>query len=139
MLYVPRFVRKIEGIFAMDDFNKSMFQTLEWMSDLVYQGCENLFLDFEDAMVDLEATVDTYLEPVFVWLDEVDEIIINTSRPFIQTVTPTLQDHPACVGCCNYHGESYDGNMLVCAMHPYGADGLNCSDWESVWKNDPDL
>lgn len=37
---------------------------------------------------------------------------------------------PACKGCCHYHGQTYGGNLLVCAMHPYGADGEQCSDWQ---------
>ncbi len=39
--------------------------------------------------------------------------------------------HPACVGCSNYHGHSYGGNLLVCAMHPYGWKNENCPDWET--------
>ncbi|EFA70649.1 hypothetical protein CEP10_05865 [Cylindrospermopsis raciborskii S07] len=38
-------------------------------------------------------------------------------------------ENPACVGCSNYHGEVYGGNLLVCAMHPYGWDGEKCPDW----------
>ncbi len=118
----------------MNDFNKSFFQTLEWMGDLVYQGCEELFQDLETVIDEFEETVDAYLEPIYGWLDEVDDLLVNTSRPFTQTVTPVLHEHPACVGCSNYHGENYGGNILVCAMHPYGVEEQSCSDWESVWK-----
>jgi hypothetical protein len=119
----------------MNDFYKVFDQTATWMGNLIYQGCETLFKELEDASVELEEALDCYLEPVIDWLDEVEGIISDTSRPFIQTVTPALQDHSVCVGCCNYHGEAYGGNVLVCAMHPYGAEVESCPDWESVWGN----
>lgn len=43
---------------------------------------------------------------------------------------PNTQKHPACVGCSHYHGQTYNGNLLVCAMYPYGWDGEKCPDWE---------
>jgi len=36
----------------------------------------------------------------------------------------------ACDGCTNYHGQSYGGNKLVCAIHPTGTGGDTCGDWE---------
>ncbi|MBE9178610.1 hypothetical protein IQ268_08565 [Oculatella sp. LEGE 06141] len=36
----------------------------------------------------------------------------------------------SCQGCCHYHGRVYGGNMLVCGMHPYGAEEDSCPDWE---------
>jgi hypothetical protein len=38
--------------------------------------------------------------------------------------------HPACVGCLNYNGSMYGGNLLVCGMYPYGCGGDICADWE---------
>ncbi|BDA76090.1 hypothetical protein CAL7716_102560 (plasmid) [Calothrix sp. PCC 7716] len=36
----------------------------------------------------------------------------------------------ACVGCKNYHGESYNGVDLICAIHPSGYNiSSNCPDW----------
>ena len=43
---------------------------------------------------------------------------------------PNPKKYPACVGCSNYHGHSYGGNLLVCAMHPYGWENENCPDWQ---------
>jgi hypothetical protein len=122
----------------MNDFNKSVFQAFERMGNLVYQGCEEFFQDLEDVIVEFETTVDACLEPVFDWLDEMDDMIASTSRPLVNTVSPALQEHPACVGCSHYHGENYGGNLLVCAMHPYGVEGQSCSDWESVWNSGSD-
>jgi hypothetical protein len=119
----------------MNDFYKAIDQTAVWVSTLIYQGCETLIKDIQDATAEAEASLDSYLEPVLDWLDEVEDIISDTSRPFVQTVTPALQDHPACVGCSHYHGEAYGGYVLVCGMHPYGVEENSCPDWESVWND----
>ena len=37
----------------------------------------------------------------------------------------------ACRGCTHYHGRTYNGSFFVCAMHPYGAAGDVCLDWEA--------
>lgn len=119
----------------MNDFYKAIDQTAAWVGNLIYQGCETLVKDIQDATAEAEASLDFYLEPVLGWLDEIEDLISDTSRPFVQTVTPALQDHPACVGCSHYHGEAYGGYVLVCAMHPYGVEEHSCPDWESVWNN----
>ncbi|WP_254565212.1 hypothetical protein [Oscillatoria sp. HE19RPO] len=51
---------------------------------------------------------------------------------FVSSVEPTAEKYAACIGCKNYHGQVYGGNLLVCGMHPYGweTDG-DCPDWES--------
>jgi hypothetical protein len=45
-------------------------------------------------------------------------------------IKPNPSEYPACIGCSNYHGRIYNGNLLICAMHPYGWDDENCPDWE---------
>ncbi|WP_404786224.1 hypothetical protein [Altericista sp. CCNU0014] len=122
----------------MHDFYKAIDRTAEWIGDLIYQGCETLAKEIEATAIEVEATLDYYLEPIFDWIGEVEEIVADGSRPFVQTVTPVLQDRPVCVGCRNYHGEAYGGNVLVCAIHPYGAEGDSCPDWTSVWKDGSD-
>jgi hypothetical protein len=39
--------------------------------------------------------------------------------------------------CRHYHGQVYGGNLLVCAMHPYGPgeDVDTCPDLDSIWDN----
>jgi hypothetical protein len=44
--------------------------------------------------------------------------------------SPVPQPPEICKGCCHYHGKIYGGNLLVCAMHPYGAEGEYCHDRE---------
>lgn len=36
----------------------------------------------------------------------------------------------ACEGCANYHGETYGGNRLICAIHPHGVgEETSCGDF----------
>jgi hypothetical protein len=47
------------------------------------------------------------------------------TRPMADPAT-----HPACVGCINYNGSVYGGNLLVCGIYPYGCNSDTCADWE---------
>jgi hypothetical protein len=60
----------------------------------------------------------------------------QAAEPMMHTLEPMLNEHPACVGCRNYHGYAYNGVPFVCAMHPYGweAGDRSCPDWESTWE-----
>ncbi|NJO42205.1 MAG: hypothetical protein HC769_01390 [Cyanobacteria bacterium CRU_2_1] len=48
------------------------------------------------------------------------------------------QQPPACRGCYHYHGRVYGGNLLVCAMHPYGVEDDRCDDWQNNEADDLD-
>jgi hypothetical protein len=50
---------------------------------------------------------------------------ITLSRPL-----PDPATHPACVGCINYNGSVYGGNLLICGIYPYGCNSDICADWE---------
>ena len=39
-----------------------------------------------------------------------------------------------CYSCKNFHGRSYGGNYLNCAVHPFEPPGENCPDWEGSEK-----
>ncbi|HEY9642392.1 MAG TPA: hypothetical protein V6C57_18035 [Coleofasciculaceae cyanobacterium] len=40
------------------------------------------------------------------------------------------QRPPVCQGCCFYHGQTYSGSRLICAIHPSGVEGDYCLDWQ---------
>jgi hypothetical protein len=53
--------------------------------------------------------------------DELDD----SADDFYEQIT-----QPAvCIGCTNYHREKYGGDELICAIHPYGWDGVSCPDF----------
>jgi hypothetical protein len=120
----------------VNDFNQSINDSLIWVGDLFYQGCKDFLQEVEEISWEVEATADELLAPLYGWLDSVEDLIGDRSRPFVQTVSPVLQHHPACVGCTHYHGEFYGENFLVCGMHPYGVEASSCEDWQSVWENE---
>ncbi|MEO1399688.1 MAG: hypothetical protein AAFV72_00350 [Cyanobacteria bacterium J06635_1] len=39
-----------------------------------------------------------------------------------------------CDTCRNHYGQTHGGNILVCAIHPYGPEGQSCKDWEGKAK-----
>ena len=54
----------------------------------------------------------------------------NWDLPISTHPKPDPAIYPACVGCLNYNGSVYGGNLLVCGMHPYGCASDTCNDWE---------
>jgi hypothetical protein len=78
--------------------------------------------------------VDQYLqdlaEPILEAYWELEDVVADIDPAFPYPVAATAEQNPACVGCSNYHGQAYGGNLLVCAMHPHGWDDTNCPDWE---------
>ncbi|NEO58420.1 MAG: hypothetical protein F6K54_38440 [Okeania sp. SIO3B5] len=89
----------------------------------------NFILEIDEYLNDLiDPIIEVYLDLDFdVGGEDIDY--------FVDSVEPTLEKHPACRGCSNYHGQVYGGNLLVCGMHPYGVEGESCPDWESENSN----
>ena len=129
----------------MEKWQKDLFEMLETVADEV----ERFFLgvtEMVDAIFELSEEIteqvqntmvieiDQYLndlaEPIFEVYWELEEVVGEVDQHFPYTVEPTPEEHPACVGCHQYHGQVYGGNLLVCGMHPYGWEGENCPDWE---------
>ena len=40
-----------------------------------------------------------------------------------------------CNGCSNYHGQVYNGNLLICAIHPSGSKKEPCPDFINNLQN----
>jgi hypothetical protein len=55
---------------------------------------------------------------------------VNWDAPVSDRAIPNPLTHATCIGCINYNGTSFGGNLLVCGMHPYGCDSDSCLDWE---------
>jgi hypothetical protein len=63
-------------------------------------------------------------------LDFEESASINWDMPFPTKPMPDPAVHPACMGCINYNGSVFGGNLLVCGIYPYGCSSDTCADWE---------
>lgn len=130
----------------MEKWQKDFVEVLETVADEV----ERFFLGVNatvDAIFDLSeeiaeqiqnniaTDIEQYLteiaEPFLDAYWELEDIAGIEQQPLPYIVDPTPQQNPACIGCQHYHGQVYSGNLLVCAMHPYGWDDEQCPDWET--------
>jgi hypothetical protein len=105
---------------------------IEFSCEVVEEIQVAIASDFDD----LDLQIETWIEPVLqALLGEAS--IDQTADALFAPVEPFLNSHPVCVGCRHYHGRVYGGNLLVCAMHPYGMtdDSESCPDKEAIsWR-----
>ncbi|MEN9208229.1 MAG: hypothetical protein Q6L50_09580 [Gloeomargarita sp. GMQP_bins_120] len=102
---------------------------LDWENQ-VQQWLEKLET-WNDQVEDMLWEWETSITETTVWLEEA---LSGLAQPLARTLDPLLMNQPACVGCKHYHGQVYNGQILVCAMHPYGVEGTQCPDWEGFWS-----
>lgn len=118
---------------AVDAISPVLEAADEMADELAEQVMETISPPLSQALDDLDAQLDPWVSSAIDWCEE-------SMTPIHQTLTPWLQNHPKCMGCSYYHGESYGGQMLVCALHPHGPEGHDtCPDWDSVWPQPPEL
>jgi hypothetical protein len=123
----------------MEEWSKSIFEVVESMADMVDEFFVGVTEIVEVISEEIHNTVgveiDQYLqdmfEPIAEIYAELEELIGDTDTTFAYPVEPTPERHPACIGCQNYHGQVYSGNLLVCAIHPSGWETEDCPDWEA--------
>lgn len=124
----------------MEDWQKSIDAVLETAAVAVEQFFQEVSQAIEDVAEEVHSEMATdfeqfwreFLEPLL----EIDEMNLEPEAweepDFFLTpkIDPTADTHSACLGCRHYHGRVYGGQLLVCAMHPYGWEGSHCPDWE---------
>jgi len=129
----------------MEDWQKNLTDMLETVTEEV----EKFFSDVTDAVdaiallseevahqvnnaitTEIELFLNDIIQPILDACAEFEPSSFESEWPLTDTVEPSPQQHPACVGCRHYHGQVYGGNLLVCGMHPYGWEAENCPDWE---------
>ena len=117
-----------------DEWTEQVAQGIEETVDELDQAVFMLMepvMEFDQALsAALDPMIEPLMAPMFELFMELDHAWDETTRPLNQTVSPILHQHPTCVGCCHYYGETHGGNLLVCAMHPYGVEDSTCPDWE---------
>lgn len=114
------------------ELEKQLAPTLEQWADDLNQSIEpwETAVDEEVERFSEEFTefLNPLVEPLAIALETWIEAI---SAPIASHVDPMINDHPTCIGCKHYYGQAHGGNMLVCAMYPYGPEEESCADWES--------
>ncbi|OSO88170.1 hypothetical protein B7O87_13810 [Cylindrospermopsis raciborskii CENA303] len=108
---------------------EKLFEEIDEMVDALFDLTEEIGEQVgRDLVSGAGVCLSELLDPLVDFCSELEDIgLENPSFPY--RVEAGSLRNPACVGCSNYHGEVYGGNLLVCAMHPYGWDGEKCPDW----------
>ncbi|MGB3638647.1 MAG: hypothetical protein WBA39_13890 [Rivularia sp. (in: cyanobacteria)] len=130
----------------MDEWQKDFSDVVKSVSDEV----ERFFVgmtEVVDSFIEMTEEISEQVQSSL--LTEVDQYLQDLAEPFLEVywdfedvlgddleghfpypVEPTTEQNPACMGCSNYHGQVYNGNLLVCGMHPSGYEDESCPDWE---------
>ncbi|NEO26210.1 MAG: hypothetical protein F6K03_04770 [Kamptonema sp. SIO4C4] len=127
----------------MDDWSKAFWEMFEVAATDFEQLCQDMEEAAEaiadeigQSLIDeFDQFVETVLEPTFIYYEERIihyESFYEEDSPLPSYRPATPDHHPVCQGCQHYHGQVYNGTLLVCAMHPHGAESSYCPDWESV-------
>jgi hypothetical protein len=119
---------------ASEQFFQDVGQVIEDVTEVTLEiivDIEQLVRDFQDVWEPTHDRLDAiagWSEEEFLFYESFEDpdLLINPK------VEPTLANYPACMGCRHYHGRVYHGNLLVCAMHPFGWDDKNCPDWQGL-------
>jgi hypothetical protein len=120
----------------IEDFVAEVTKDVDNMVDAFVSATEEVAEQMQIAFeTEIEPRLNEFIDPILEAYLGFELMVEDTTQPVISTVEPLLNDHPACVGCRHYHGQSYGGTILVCGMHPYGWEGEKCPDWESFWKD----
>jgi hypothetical protein len=117
------------------DLSKDIEETVDGFVSLADEIADT-FTEQIQVVLDqeIDPMLDQLIQPLVQWSLDFDREVDRLIFPFRQTFEPTLNKHPVCVGCKNYHGQVYNGQMLVCGMHPFGVnEGIDsCPDKEAI-------
>ena len=122
----------------VEEFWIEVEETTESLVDEISENVGSFWKQFQSEIVEeVDSLIKDIVEVLIITSEEIDSVIDEdwdnfTDGDFTSVTyhTPSVQSNPACINCANYHGQSYNGNLLVCAMHPEGWDDNNCPDWE---------
>ncbi len=123
---------------AAHDFEQFMKETADVMTetaDIMMQVPMAIAEQVEEAIA---TEVDQFLDEVADWFQPPVHFTVRFDmewqpdglEPWVEVVEPGQGNQASCVGCRHYHGRIYNDHLLVCGMHPYGWDGLDCPDWD---------
>ncbi|RUR78281.1 hypothetical protein ACF3DV_03990 [Chlorogloeopsis fritschii PCC 9212] len=115
-----------EMVQTVADEVERFFLGMSEMLDTVFEITEEITEQLQNTIA---TELDQYVQDLYWELEDVVGDDLDPAFPY--PVEPSATQNPACIGCRHYHGQAYGGNLLVCAMHPYGWDDENCPDWEA--------
>lgn len=131
---ISQIASEVEQFFTefIDDFTEivdAFVETSEELAELV-----------KDAIVnEVEQQFNEFFEPLFEEFLGVSPVTEDREAEDSWAIDPSFDPLPetpsVCIGCHHYHGQAYNGNLLVCGMHPYGWEGDNCPDKEPISFN----
>lgn len=102
----------------------------EQLQDSFFSDIDRFIEDFFETVIDVSIETEVIIFDNLDSLDNLDDFSEELDFSGIYKEKPNLDKNPACIGCKHYHGRVYNGNLLVCGMHPYGWTDDNCPDWE---------
>ena len=122
----------------MEEFFAEVGKVTETFVDEVSEKLNSSIEQFQSGItIEVDDFIQDCVDILIATSDEIDaalseewEIFTDDDFTSINYHTPSAKSHPACINCANYHGQAYNGNLLVCAMHPNGYEGNSCPDWE---------
>ncbi len=123
----------IEGVQIAVEEAERFLNGMTEMVDAFFEFTEEIADQVQNTIVnDLDQCIQELTEPFFFdtyW--DLEGFMGDIDPGFPYQVEASSHKNPACMGCRNYHGQVYSGNLLVCGMHPFGWEGEGCPDWES--------
>ena len=120
----------------MEEFLVDVGEATESLVDEVSDSVKSFVARFQSSVgVEVDSFIQDFVEVLTVAGDEIDAALseeweFDDDFTSISYHPPSVKNNPACINCANYHGQAYNGNLLVCAMHPQGYEGDSCPDWE---------
>jgi hypothetical protein len=127
----------------IDKFWQEVGDAAESFVDEISDTVEDFVDRFQEQFVsEVDRYVQDFIDEIAETSQQVEASLWEDWQDFVEDTDfvdwrsqeASVEHNPACIGCCHYHGQIYNGNLLVCGMHPYGWDGETCPDWEDFRK-----
>ncbi len=113
---------------AIDSFSEEISEVIEDLGEQIRESVEeeieSCLEDFNDFLTENQIEIEfDFWSGIENFTDDFDFVEVTQEQP-------RTSKNPACIGCNHYHGQAYNGQILVCGMHPYGVESDHCLDWE---------
>jgi ElaB/YqjD/DUF883 family membrane-anchored ribosome-binding protein len=122
----------------VEEFFTEVGDVAESLAEEVSGNVDSFLKQFQlDIVGEVDSFIQDFVDVIVTTSDEIEAALSEDWENFmdedftsVSYQKPSSQVNPACIDCANYHGQAYNGNLLVCAMHPNGYEDKSCPDWE---------